>query len=114
MINDKNMTQDNEPNRKATNTRPRRMFRIYRSISTLILAIILVCVLVITSRQKGMPTPWWAYAEALSIFLAAFCRLISALFDGKLPDVAKKMNILSIIFLIVFIAIYVIDIFVLR
>lgn len=114
MINDKNMTQDNEPNKQETSMQYRRKFKIYRAVFILILAIILVCLLVITSKDSGMPTPWWAYAEALSVFLSAFCRLISALFDGKLPDVAKKMNILSLVFLIVFIAIYIIDFFALR
>ncbi len=89
-------------------------YKIVRAIGGMVLAIILVCVLIISKKMDHTPLLWWEYLEPLFIFLAAFCRLCSLLYVNKLPAISKRFNLLAIIFLVLTVVMIIVDWFINR
>lgn len=108
------MANNNGPRRNGVARKASRNIRLLRAGMTLVMSIILVCILIVTSKGDGLETPWWIYGCSLFLFLAAFSRLVSVLFDGKLQDVSNKMKISSIVCLIISILFYLFYFFALR
>lgn len=103
-----------EPQRTGDRKKASRKLRLVRAAMTLVLSIFLICILIITSKGAGLDTPWWIYGGSLFLFLGAFSRLVSVMFDGKLQDVSNKMKIISYVCLIVSILFYAFYFFALR
>lgn len=91
-----------------------RSGRLVRAALTLVLSVVLVCLIIISGKEAGKPVPWWLYGDVLMLFLGAFCRLVAALFDGKLPDVSKKLSTISTICYCIAVGFYIFYFFALR
>lgn len=78
---------------------PASKYKIIRTLFLMVLMIGVIVMLLITRAQQpgGLRAlRWWEFADVFFLFMFVFCRFVSVLFTGRIPDAARKMNIASL------------------